>query len=127
VTLEDVCFIEAVRCRPKRAGPWHPSDIVRQRCRRFLVDELPILRPRFVLPLGTTATISCLEAVHARRAGALQDVAGTAIEWAAPWGQCWIVPLYHPSPANNGRWPENKRFLQRFVDDHPEVLGLRSP
>jgi uracil-DNA glycosylase len=67
-----------------------------------------------VLPLGLPATASCLEVAFARAPPPLDAVVGTAWEWAAPWGPCGVLPLYHPSPANAARWPRNRRSRQRF-------------
>jgi uracil-DNA glycosylase family 4 len=110
-TVEEVGFIEAVRCRPAEPAPWHPNERVRRSCRPFLERHLLVTRPRLVLPLGLVAAASCLEAAFARRPSSLEDVVGRPWEWSAPWGPCWILPLWHPSPANNARWPRNKRYL----------------
>jgi hypothetical protein len=47
-----------------------------------------------------------------------------ALEWLAPWGSCWIVPLYHPSPVNGGRWRRNKLYLQRFLTERSDSEAL---
>lgn len=39
---------------------------------------------------------------------------GLSRDWPAPWGPCWVLPLYHPSPANGARWRRNRLYLQRF-------------
>jgi hypothetical protein len=62
-----------------------------------------------------------VEPAFARRPATLEAVVGTALEWSAPWGSCWIVPLYHPSPANGARWRRNKLYLQRFLKDRSDL------
>jgi uracil-DNA glycosylase family 4 len=119
--IEDVGFVEAVRCRPDKPGPWHPGEPVRRRCREFLGRHLFLTRPKLVLPLGLTATASCLEVAFAQRPATLEAVVGTAWEWSASWGSCWILPLYHPSPVNGARWRRNKPFLRRFLQEHPDL------
>jgi uracil-DNA glycosylase family 4 len=116
-TIGDVGFIEAVRCRPTTPGAWHPSEPVRRHCRRFLETHLLVTQPRLVLPLGLTATASCLEVAFARRPASLEVVVGKTSECSAPWGPCWILPLYHPSPVNGARWRRNKLFLQTFLKE----------
>jgi uracil-DNA glycosylase family 4 len=126
-TIEDVGFIEAVRCRPDEPGPWHPGESVRRRCRPFLERHLRLTEPRLILPLGLTATTSCLEVAFAHRPASLQAVVGTSWEWAAPWGCCWIVPLYHPSPANGARWQRNKLYLQTLLKERVDPCGKPFP
>ena len=122
--IERVGFIEAVRCRPKGLEEWHPGERVRQRCRGFLLDHLFGMRPSLVLPLGRVAAASCLEVIGGRRPTNLNAVVGVALKWAAAWGPCWILPLYHPSPANSGRWPCNLRHIREFIKSH---RGLTAP
>ncbi len=122
--IEEVSFAEAVKCRPAEPGNWHPGERVRQHCRRFLSEQLSALRPRLVLPLGRTATTSCLELASAGSLAAFGDAVGKPYGWVAPWGHCWILPLYHPSPANNARWPANERFLRQLVRRVPSLATL---
>jgi hypothetical protein len=84
-----------------------------------LLDHLLVTQPRLVLPLGLTATASCLEVTLQWRPKNLAGVVGVALEWTPAWGSCWILPLYHPSPANGGRWPRNGQHLQEFLAAHP--------
>jgi uracil-DNA glycosylase family 4 len=111
----DVGFVEAVRCRPDQLGAWHPGEHVRRHCRPFLVSHLLVAEPQLVLPLGLTATASCMEVAFARRPTTLEAVVGKCWQWPAPWGACSILPLYHPSPVNGPRWRRNKLYLERFL------------
>jgi uracil-DNA glycosylase len=70
--------------------------------------------------MGLTAAASCLEVVFARRPARLEAVVGTSWEWPATWGPRWILPLYHPSPANGSRWRRNKLYLRRFLKARPD-------
>jgi uracil-DNA glycosylase family 4 len=118
--IERVGFVEAVRCRPSSPAAWRSGERVRQRCRGFLLDHFLATKPTLVLPLGLIAALSCLEVTVGRRPDSLDAVVGVAVEWAAPWGCCWILPLFHPSPANGGRWPHNMQCLREFLETHPE-------
>jgi uracil-DNA glycosylase family 4 len=120
-SVERAGFVEAVKCRPGGSEAWRPTERVRQRCRHFLFDYLLVTQPRLVLPLGLTATASCLEVTFQSRPKNFATVVGVALEWIPAWGSCWILPLYHPSPANSGRWPSNLRFLRKFVKECPQV------
>jgi uracil-DNA glycosylase len=114
-TINEVGFIEAVRCCPDAPGVGHPGEAVRRRCRPFVEEYFLITEPRLILPLGLTATASCLEVAFGQRPCTLEAVVGTPREWSARWGVCWILPLFHPSPVNGARWRRNKLYLQRFL------------
>jgi uracil-DNA glycosylase family 4 len=123
-TIQDVGFVEAVRCRPDQSGSWHLGVQVRRHCRPLLDRHLLATEPRIVLPLGLTAAPSCMEVAFARTPATLEAVVGKSWEWSAPWGPCWILPLYHPSPVNGARWLRNKLYLQRFLNE-PSGPALR--
>jgi uracil-DNA glycosylase family 4 len=125
--IENVGFIEAVRCRPSQPGSWHPPETVRRHCRSFLENHLLITEPSLVLPLGLVATASCIEVAFGERPSTLEAVVGTALEWSATWGICWIIPLYHPSPVNGARWRRNKLYLKRFLRRHSSLTFLPLP
>ena len=114
--LEESYYLDAVKCRPDKSA-WHPSWFVRQNCRRFLEEQIVSIRPLLVIPLGRVATASCLEIRGEKIASSfkLEDVVGWPKEWEAPWGKCWIIPLYFPSDQNNALWPRNKDYLKRFM------------
>jgi uracil-DNA glycosylase family 4 len=120
--IDEVGFVEAVRCRPDRSGPWRPGDPVRRRCRPFLEKHLLVTEPRLVLPLGLVAAASCLEVAFGETPATLEQVVGRAWGWLAPWGTCLILPLYHPSPANGARWRRNRTFLRRFLKQNPDAV-----
>ncbi len=111
--VEDVFYVEAVKCRPARARSWRPDERTRRQCRSLLEQQILALKPRVVLALGSAATMSCLEIAGACAGNAprMADLVGSVVTWRAVWGECAIVPLYHPSSANNGRWPRNVNIL----------------
>jgi uracil-DNA glycosylase family 4 len=117
--LESVGFVEAVRCRPSSSASWRPSDRVRRKCLPFLAEHFRLTQPLFILPIGQVAAASCLEIAFGTAPAKLEDVVGKAASWQSPWGQAWVLPLYHPSPASNSRWPQNKEFLASFATEHP--------
>jgi uracil-DNA glycosylase family 4 len=115
--LDDVFYVEAVKCRPRSSDPWRPTERVRIPCKVFLDQQLAAVEPSLVLALGVTATLSCVEvaAGSTMRPRPLSRVVGRIFAWDAPWGECIIVPLYHPSSANNPRAAANKRLLMRVA------------
>src|SRR5262249_33592059 len=112
--LEEVCFVEAVKCRPDRRLRWSPNARMRIKCMRFLREQVSAIRPQVILPLGAKATRSCLDIAGQQMKGGISAVAGTILRWIAPWVDCVILPLYHPSPANCSRWMTNKSILRKF-------------
>jgi len=73
--------------------------------------------------LGLTASRSCLEVAFAKTPVTLEAVVGKPREWPAPWGLCWILPLYHPSPANGARWRRNPRYVKRLLKERCASAG----
>lgn len=125
-TVEQSYFVEAIKCRPDNISKRSLFNCVRLLCLPFLEQQLKAIRPELVLALGKLATASCLEIAGGKTTYKfkLGDVVGRPIEWEAPWGNCWIVPLYHTSPANNGRWPDNCKFIHEFLIKHPEFESV---
>lgn len=120
--VETVGFVEAVRCRPSGTAAWRPGERARRKCLPFLVEHLRLTQPRLVLPIGQIAVASCLEVAFGAQTARLEDVVGEVKVWHSSWGQTWIVPLYHPSPANYGRWPKNKAFLTNFAAKYLQAV-----
>lgn len=120
--VETVGFVEAVRCRPSNSARWRPSDRVRRKCLPFLAEHLRLTQPRLILPMGQAAAASCLEIAFGAPSAKLEDVAGKVHFWHSTWGQSWIIPLYHPSPANSARWPKNMAFLTSFAKNYPDAV-----
>lgn len=123
-SIDRVTYLEAVKCRPREACAWTPDEDARRRCRRFLKEEFLILKPRLLLALGSVATASCFEiaGLPLPRPFRLGDLVGRSATWRAPWRRrCLLVPLYHPSSANGGRWPRDVSYLHAV---RVRLLGL---
>ena len=120
-TARQVLYIAAVtRCYPgpHRAGRGDrvPSPAERARCSGWLADELRIIRPRVIIPVGRLAIASFLGDVSlASVVGEEHDVEHTA-------GRSLVIPLPHPSGASS--WihaAEHKILLDRAL----ELIGRR--
>lgn len=83
----------AVLCLPLDAQGRNrrPSPAEVRSCSRFLRASLAVVRPRVVLALGATA-LAALARVEPHDARLDRD-AGRAL----PWGDRWLIPLYHPA------------------------------
>jgi uracil-DNA glycosylase family 4 len=115
LTIDDVFYVEAVKCRPDIGTSWFPSERIRRKCGVFLQKQIAALKPSLIIPLGVIATRSCLEVLVGVRCYSTTNFVGKPIECTGEWGNSWILPIYHPSPANNHRWPHNIKFLKAFA------------
>jgi uracil-DNA glycosylase len=77
-------------------------------CRPFLDQELELVRPKLIIPIGRLAI-----EVFYPRGTALEDVVGTQMQHEGRW----IVPLPHPSGAS--RWHQiaaNKPLIEAAIE-----------
>ena len=108
----DACYITSMtRCFPGKnsrgKGDRKPGPAELALCRPFLDEELRLVQPRLIVPLGTLA----IEAFLGRCS--LDAVVGTM---ATIDGRP-VLPLPHPSPVS--RWlndPEHRRLVDRAIE-----------
>ncbi len=114
-TAREWLYIAAVtRCYPgpHKAGRGDrvPSPSERARCSDWLDEELGIIRPSVIIPVGRLAIDRFLGAV------ALDEVVGRAHEVQHAGGRSLVIPLPHPSGASS--WihqAENTALLERAL------------
>lgn len=99
------------KCFPGKAnnggGDRVPSRTEQDLCRHFLEEELGLLNPGLVIPIGRLAIERFFSGERS-----LEDLIGTELHLN---GQ-WIVPLPHPSGAS--RWhqiPENRKRIDKAI------------
>ena len=93
-----------------------PSPAERAQCAGWLEDELRIIRPSLVIPVGRLAIDRFLGAQP------LDQVIGREHEVEHVGGRSVAIPLPHPSGASS--WvhqPGNRALLERALD----LLGAR--
>ncbi len=120
-TARDIIYISAItRCypgpHPAGRGDRVPSPAERARCADWLDDELRIIRPALVVPVGRLAIDRFIGP------GPLDAVVGREHEIAGEWGRAVAIPLPHPSGASS--WvhqADNRALLERALD----LLGAR--
>jgi len=120
-TARELLYISAItRCypgpHPSGRGDRVPSPAERARCADWLDDELRIIRPTLVVPVGRLAIDRFLGAKP------LDAVVGREHEIEGTWGRSVAIPLPHPSGASS--WvhqPGNRALLERALD----LLGTR--
>lgn len=122
-TARELLYIAAItRCypgpHPAGRGDRVPSPAERARCAGWLDDELRIIRPALVVPVGRLAIDRFLGAQP------LDAVVGREHAIAGEWGSSLAIPLPHPSGASS--WvhqPGNRALLERALDLLGERLG----
>jgi uracil-DNA glycosylase len=132
VEFRERVYIAAVtRCfpgpHPSGRGDRVPSPAEQARCRRWLDDELRIIRPELIVLVGRLAITSLLGNVP------LASVIGTLLELEHVGGRSAAIALPHPSGASS--WvhqPGNRERLDRslaLLGEHPALreLAQRAP
>ena len=122
--LRDWLYIGAItRCypgpHPGGRGDRVPAPHERARCSDWLDDELRLLRPRLIVPVGRLAIDRFLGA------GPLAELVGRAHEVEHAGGMSSVVPLPHPSGASS--WvhaPGHRALLNRALALVAERLDL---
>lgn len=111
---EDVYICNVVKCRPPENRVPGPEEQLT--CGRFLLKQLQIVEPRFVVTLGGTSTGFLLEKQEpvGKLRGRFHPVAG------APWQ---VMPTYHP--AFLLRNPSQKRPVWQDIQLVMSELGLK--
>lgn len=120
-TARDLLYISAItRCYPgphaAGRGDRVPSPAERARCADWLDDELRIIRPKIVVPVGRLAIDRFLGPRP------LDELVGSAHEIEHAGGRAVAIPLPHPSGASS--WvhqADNRALLERALD----LLGTR--
>lgn len=126
VFREHVYIAAVTRCfpgpHPSGRGDRVPSPAERARCRRWLDDELRIIRPELLVLVGRLAIDSLLGNAP------LDRVIGALHELEHAGGRSAAIALPHPSGASS--WvhqPGNRERLHRSLEllgDHPAIQAL---
>jgi uracil-DNA glycosylase len=122
-TAREWLYISAItRCypgpHPSGRGDRVPTPRERERCGDWLADELRILRPTLLIPVGRLAIERFLGA------GPLAEVIGREHDVTHEGGRSIAIPLPHPSGASS--WihaPGNRALLDRALALLAERLG----
>ncbi|MDB4884544.1 MAG: Uracil-DNA glycosylase superfamily [Gemmatimonadetes bacterium] len=124
-TAREWLYIAAVtRCypgpHPAGRGDRVPSPAERDRCADWLDEEIRIIKPTLVIPVGRLAIDRFLGARP------LAELVGAEHQVMLEGGQATVVPLPHPSGASS--WvhqAENRQLLERALDLVGDRLGTR--
>lgn len=111
IKLDDIYFLEAIKCYPKNRKYLKKCSI---NCKYFLLKQLNIIKPKFILTLGDSATKTILDVKYKK----FSEVVGKQYELNG----IKVIPIYHPSPispksykGNIETFKEIKKVLQKEV------------
>jgi uracil-DNA glycosylase len=107
------CYITAVyKCYPGKGshGDLKPSRVELERCARFVGEELSIVRPKVLIPVGSLALEHFLGQLP------LAEAVGRRFSLSVGSHGIQVIPLPHPSGASVWPFrPENQRRLRRAL------------
>ena len=89
LTIEDTYFLEAIKCYPKNRKYLKECS---KNCRKYLLKQLDVIKPKLILSLGDYATKAILDIKYKK----FSDVVGK--EYIV--GDYKVIPIYHPSPIS---------------------------
>ena len=89
LTIEDTYFIEAIKCFPKDRKYLKKCS---NNCKRYLIKQLEIIKPKIILTLGDAATKTILDINYKK----FSDIVGKEFKV----NNFVIIPIYHPSPIS---------------------------
>ena len=127
-TARQRIYISAVtRCypgpSPSGRGDRVPSPAEQTHCEQWLNDELRIIRPRLIIPVGRLAITRFLPALP------LEELIGREHAVSYAGGSCVAIPLPHPSGASSwihqGDHPRLLDRALRLIGDRLEALGIQ--
>jgi DNA polymerase len=100
LVLEDLYFTEAIKCTP--SSPKHLKECGKN-CEFFLKEQIGIIKPKIIIPLGVRATELLLPNFQK-----FSDVVGRVHE--TEFGL--VIPIYHPSPISPIGYKANIPIMQ---------------
>ena len=92
---DEVFITNIVKCRPPKNRDPTPEEI--EACRHYLDDQLSLIRPKVIIPLGRFAMRWVLESYGIAPGGPISEVHGKIYRILTITGERIIIPVYHPA------------------------------
>ena len=89
IKLEDTYFLEAIKCYPRDRKYLNKCS---NNCKKHLLMQLKIIKPKVILSLGDAATKTILDIKYKK----FSEVVGKTFIL----DESIIIPIYHPSPIS---------------------------
>lgn len=109
--LDDVYFLEAIKCFPKNRKY---LKICSSNCRKYLNDQIKIINPKIILPLGDIATKALLDIKYSK----FSDIVGNSYDYNG----YEVIPIYHPSPISPRSYKGNEEIFNGIIKEKIKVL-----
>lgn len=105
IKLTDTYFLEAIKCYPKDRKYLKKCSI---NCKYFLLKQLNVIKPKFVLALGDAATKTILDIKYKT----FSEVVGKEYTF----NNITIIPIYHPSPISPKSYKGNIEIFNNIKE-----------
>ena len=102
--IEDTYFLEAIKCYPKDRKYLTNCS---KNCRKYLLKQLDIIKPKIILALGDAATKAILDIKYKK----FSDIVGKEFKIDT----YTIIPIYHPSPISPMSYKGNEKIFKRLA------------
>ena len=104
LTIEDTYFLEAIKCFPVDRKYLNKCGV---NCKKYLLKQLDIIKPKVVLSLGDAATKSILDIKYKK----FSEVVGKKFIVNG----YIVIPIYHPSPISPMSYKGNIDIFKKLV------------
>jgi uracil-DNA glycosylase family 4 len=114
----DLFITNIVKCRPPKNRKPRKSEI--KECEPILDDQLNIIKPCVIAPMGNSAVNYFFERYGLGEA-VIGEVHGEKFEVEEKWGKVILIPLYHPAAAIY-----NRSLLEDLENDMKLLKTLKA-
>ena len=123
IARDEVFITNIVKCRPPKNRDPSPEEI--EACRPYLDDQLSLIRPMVIVPLGRFAMRWVLES-YGIAPGPISEVHGKIYRILTITGERIIIPVYHPAatiyrPAYREMLAADFKTIRAVLDESPDI------
>lgn len=104
--IEDTYFLEAIKCYPVDRKYLSKCGV---NCKKYLLRQLEIIKPKVILALGDSATKTILNIKYKK----FSDVVGRVFDVNG----YKVIPIYHPSPISPMSYKGNIEIFKKLKDE----------
>jgi DNA polymerase len=116
IEREDIFITNILKCRPPENRKPRKGEI--KVCLDHLIDQLKIIKPRIIAPMGNVAASVFFEIYDLER-NSIGNVHGKTYRIEADWGDVILMPIYHPAAA-----VYNRNLKPELVNDMKKISEL---
>jgi DNA polymerase len=115
IDRDDIFITNILKCRPP--GNRKPRKGEIKECLGHLMDQLNIIEPEVIAPMGNVATSVFFE-IYGIERNSIGRVHGKTYKINTEWGNTLLVPIYHPAAAvyNRNLKPELVKDMKKISD-----------